>query len=91
MCIRDSLNEFTDPNNFKSYEKLKERLDSVLGLKKPVRAPNPDAELETEDEGRGYFAEKATASEPVKEVAVAETSSDEDDESLSYFSKLVNS
>ena len=86
-----NLNEFTDANNFKSYEKLKERLDSVLGLKKPVRAPIPDAELETEDEGRGYFAEKATASEPVKEVVAAETSSDEDDESLSYFSKLVNS
>ena len=29
-----NLNEFTDPKNFKSYEKLKERLDSVLGLKK---------------------------------------------------------
>ena len=86
-----NLNEFTDANNFKSYEKLKERLDSVLGLKKPVRAPIPDAELETEDEGRGYFAEQATASEPVKEVVAAETSSDEDDESLSYFSKLVNS
>ena len=70
---------------------MKERLDSVLGLKKPVRAPIPDSELETEDEGRGYFAEKATASEPVKEVVAAETSSDEDDESLSYFSKLVNS
>ena len=86
-----NLNEFTDANNFKSYEKLKERLDSVLGLKKPVRAPIPDAELETEDEGRGYYAEQATASEPVKEVIAAETSSDEDDESLSYFSKLVNS
>ena len=86
-----NLNEFTDVNNFKSYEKLKERLDSVLGLKKPVRAPIPDAELETEDEGRGYYAEQATASEPVKEVVAAETSSDEDDESLSYFSKLVNS
>ena len=86
-----NLNEFTDANNFKSYEKLKERLDSVLGLKKPVRAPIPDAELETEDEGRGYYAEQATASEPVKEVVAAETSSDEDDESLSYFSKLVNS
>ena len=86
-----NLNEFTDANNFKSYEKLKERLDSVLGLKKPVRAPIPDAELETEDEGRGYFAQQATASEPVKEVVAAETSSDEDDESLSYFSKLVNS
>ena len=86
------LNEFTDPKNFKSYEKLKERLDSVLGLKKPVRAPIPDSELETEDEGRGYFAEQAAASEPVKEVAaVEEATSDEDDESLSYFSRLVNS
>jgi len=87
-----NLNEFTDAKNFKSYEKLKERLDSVLGLKKPVRAPIPDAELETEDEGRGYYAEQATASEPVKEVvAVEEATSDEDDESLSYFSRLVNS
>lgn len=86
------LNEFTDPKNFKSYEKLKERLDSVLGLKKPVRAPIPDSELETEDEGRGYFAEQAAVSEPVKEVAaVEEATSDEDDESLSYFSRLVNS
>ena len=87
-----NLNEFTDPKNFKSYEKLKERLDSVLGLNQPVRAPIPDSELETEDEGRGYFAEQAAASEPVKEVAaVEEATSDEDDESLSYFSRLVNS
>ena len=86
-----NLNEFTDPKNFKSYEKLKERLDSVLGLKKPVRAPIVEEELDSEDDGRGSYT-APVATEPVREVASVEpTSEDEDDESLSYFSRLVNS
>jgi len=86
-----NLNEFTDASNFKSYDKLKQRLDSVLGLKKPVRAPIAEEELSSEDDGRGSYT-APVATEPVREVASVEsTSEDEDDESLSYFSRLVNS
>jgi len=70
---------------------LKQRLDSVLGLKKPVRAPIAEEELSSEDDGRGSYT-APVATEPVREVAAVEsTSEDEDDESLSYFSRLVNS
>ena len=86
-----NLNEFTDASNFKSYDKLKQRLDSVLGLKKPVKAPIAEEELSSEDDGRGSYT-APVATEPVREVASVEpTSEDEDDESLSYFSRLVNS
>ena len=85
-----SLADFEAPKNFKSYEKLKERLSLVLQL---TAAPKPvDESLEDESEGLGArnttpswgtevndFREKAVASSPV----------DTEDDALSYFSKLA--
>ena len=82
-----SLADFEAPKNFKSYEKLKARLDLVLGI---TAAPTPDPideSLEDLSEGKSpswgaevsNFREKAVASSPVE---------DEED-ALSYFSKLA--
>ena len=82
-----SLADFEAPKNFKTYEKLKDRLDLVLGLHAaPIPTP-VDESLEDLSEGKtpswgaevSNFREKAVASSPVE---------DEED-ALSYFSKLA--
>lgn len=64
------LSEFTDPANFKSYEELKNRLDTVLGLNNAF-TPQQQQDL-------SVTAESA----PIKEVAAAEipSASSEDDD-----------
>jgi hypothetical protein len=84
-----SLNEFIAPDQFKSYEEMKKRLDSVMGSKGSRRV---DEEVESEEDYRG----------PVKELdddlrsqlnSLAPTKSSFDDEdsddTLSYFAKLA--
>ena len=74
-----SLQDFVAPDQFKSYEDLKKRLNYVLGnAAKPVRQ---DPEVSNEDNDRGSAEELVTA-------AVSNTS-DEDDDTLSYFAKLA--
>ena len=81
-----SLTEFESAKNFKDYDALKKRLDLVLGL----TTPHPtieDESLEDLSEGKNGswgqevsdFREKAVASSPVQ---------DEED-TLSYFSRLA--
>jgi hypothetical protein len=86
-----SLNEFISPDQFKSYEEMKKRLDSVMGSKGSRRV---DEEVESEEDYRG----------PVKELdddlrsqlnnlspTKSSFSDEEDDDStLSYFAKLAN-
>jgi hypothetical protein len=85
-----SLNEFIAPDQFKSYEEMKKRLDAVMGSKSSYRV---DEEVEDEDTYRG----------PVKELdddlrsqlnSLAPTKSafddeEDSDETLSYFAKLA--
>jgi hypothetical protein len=77
-----SLNEFTAPSNFKSYDELKTRLDTVLSGKttvgnvtdsikeEPVAAPKVDT----------------------KEVSapIVKTQVEESDDSMDYFNKLAD-
>tara|TARA_B100000131_G_scaffold96599_1_gene93692 strand:- start:9885 stop:10781 length:897 start_codon:yes stop_codon:yes gene_type:complete len=75
-----SLSEFTSPENYKSYDELKAKLNRVLG----VEAAGPVA----------MATETATAPEPMANADVAtenvgETQDDEED-TLSYFAKLAN-
>ena len=73
-----SLKEFTNPSEFKSYQDLETRLNSVLNNKRTPVAP----EVANEEE------EIVTATpEPV--VATAPASVNEDDDALSYFQKLA--
>lgn len=79
----NDLNEFTDEKNFKSYDDLKKRLDSVLGTKTSTKRQDP----ETIDEEEEFEPTVKTTSSS-KSSSVDE---DEDDDALSYFQKLAES
>lgn len=80
------LSEFTDPSTFKSYDELKAKLERVLGLtdgtnRQPTLAEQ--AQLGDEEEAPSAGKEEAPAMDPVS------SDGDDDDESMSYFSKLA--
>ena len=93
-----SLKEFTDDSNFKSYEELDTRLQTVLG--KSVQPRVVDESLEDESEGRGNFnspditgSNSPAWTEDVDTFAKAKASAPagvaEEDDALSYFAKLA--
>jgi hypothetical protein len=85
----NSLAEFIDPKNFKTYEELQTKLNRVLGLDGNA-APNSTAAMP-----------EASAPAPAMETAAAPTpqatftpqtesaSTEDDDESLEFFKKLA--
>ena len=80
-----SLADFEAPKNFKTYEKLKERLNLVLQLN---AAPTPVDESEEEvlpTPSTNWGAEVSN----FREKAVASTPVDTEEDALSYFSKLA--
>jgi hypothetical protein len=82
-----SLNEFVNPDEFKSYEELKKRLDSVLGVKGSSR-PTIDPEVEDEDEGSAPPLSNDLREELNSLSSSTSLSFDEDDD-LSYFARLA--
>ena len=74
-----SLQEFLSPSNFKSYDELKEKLDSVL--KGDVR------HMETAENSNIQQEESNTTSE---DTSSASDDSFENEDALSYFEKLAN-
>jgi hypothetical protein len=78
----NSLQEFVDPNQFKSYDQLDQRLKKVLGEAQP--APRPAFEEETVQSAPAMKEAPAP-----KQKAVASTA-DEDDDDLSFFEQLAN-
>ena len=82
----NNLNDFVAPSEFKSYEDLKKRLDYTLGIKGTPKYQDPETIGEEEE---------VEVSRPVKDtvsVRPSASSDDEDeDDALSYFSKLANS
>ena len=90
-----SLAELVAPDQFKSYDELKKRLDYVLG-NAPTRS-RVNEDLEDESEGRGSFTPDFKSSTPPApsgggfndpDITPSNTSEDEDD-ALSYFAKLA--
>ena len=90
-----SLAELVAPDQFKSYDELKKRLDYVLGNAPSRGQVNED--LEDESEGRGSFTPDFKSSTPPApsgggfndpDITPSNTSEDEDD-ALSYFAKLA--
>ena len=67
------LNEFSDPENFKSYSELQARLLMVLGERNP--------------EG-GFLAETESPA-AVKSAPAPSVASSDDDDTMSYFAKLA--
>lgn len=89
------LNEFLDAKNFKSYDDLKKRLDYTLGVRGVPKTQDPEIveeEEQWERERRGEYAEPTpTRSEPVLPNYSSSSEETEEDDDLSYFSRLVNS
>ena len=88
-----SLCEFIAPDQFKSYDELKKRLDSVLGGKPSNRI---DSEVSDEDDYRGSVSSltedlrgELKNLKPTRSVAV-DDDEDEDSDALKYFSKLAS-
>jgi hypothetical protein len=86
-----SLAEFLSPSEYKTYDELKKRLDSVLGAKTSTRI---DEEVEDEEDYRGPVKDlddglrsELSNLKPTRRAAVVEE--DEDDDALSYFAKLA--
>ena len=86
MCIRDSIS----PDEFKSYDELKTKLDRVLGLSGGVS--NSTAESIAEDQEEVPWADvnkESVADEPV--IASADASVGETgDDAMDYFKKLAS-
>ena len=86
-----SLAEFLSPSEYKTYDELKKRLDSVLGAKTSTRI---DEEVEDEEDYRGPVKDlddglrsELSNLKPTRRAAVVEE--DEGDDALSYFAKLA--
>ena len=83
------LSEFTAPDQFKTYEQLKSRLDTVLGTKQVVTPTRriADEDLEDLSEGKGATVDEELAN--LSAAATASATDEEEDEALSYFQKLA--
>ena len=88
-----SLEEFVAPDQFKSYDDLKKRLDYVLGIKGTPKFQDQET-VEQEEE----FRQQNRAAEPVPQSLKEEldnlspssdSSSQDDDDTLSYFAALA--
>ena len=79
------LREFTDPKHYKTYDELQAKLQSVIGGGILGGAPKIEDEIRLGEE---------TPAPTIKEVQPAssaeEISTSEDDDTMSYFSKLIN-
>ena len=78
-----SLAELIAPDQFKSYEDLKKRLEYVLGSKRPAQDPD----VFDEDNDRGEAEELVSAA--VSAPSTTSTVDKEEDDALSYFAKLA--
>ena len=86
----NSLNEIIAPDQFKSYDELKEKLDRVLGLSGGVSNSTAESVAEDLDEVPWSGVNEATADEPVISSAeTSETVSTTEDDAMDYFKKLA--
>jgi hypothetical protein len=84
-----SLEEFVSPDQFKSYEQLKDRLDKVLGTAQTTTTAEQEYESVTLEESPAPSAPEAEYAQPYKSVSNDSNDSDSDDD-LSYFERLAN-
>ena len=87
-----SLEDFVAPDQFKSYDELKKRLDYVLGIKGTTKFQDQES-VQEEEEFRQQNRAESPPSVPqsMKEELndLSSTNNDEDDETLNYFAKLA--
>ena len=78
-----NLSEYTDPNNYKSYDELKAKLMRVLGEEVDMGAPTVVQMNAVND--------PAPMPEPAQApVTAEEMNKQDDDDTMSYFAKLAN-
>jgi hypothetical protein len=85
-----SLAEFVSPSEYKTYDEMKKRLDSVLGAKSSTRI---DEEVSDEEDYRGPVKDldndlRAELNN-LKPSRSSSVDDDEDDDTLSYFARLA--
>jgi len=78
-----SLKEFISEENFKTYEQLKARLDTVLGNKTSSSSARRDESFDDEEE------DLVTTSVVSTSNSVEINESDDEDDALSYFQRLA--
>ena len=90
-----SLTSIIGEDQFKSYEQLEQRLKMVLGQKSSSR-PRLDEEVSDEDDDRGSYTPDFSSrrSEPENDfnspdIMAKESTSDDEDDALSYFQRLA--
>ena len=81
-----SLAELVSPDQFKSYEDLKKRLDYVLGL--TVAPKRQDPEVVDEESNLEDLSEGRT---PVDTTPSSVNTDEDEEDALSYFAKLAES
>jgi len=86
-----SLEEFTNADQFKSYDDLKKRLDYVLGIKGSPKFQDQETVEQEEDFRQQNRGESNPVPQSMKEELdnLTPTNTDDDDDTLSYFAKLA--
>ena len=82
-----SLAELVAPDQFKSYEDLKKRLNYVLGL--TVAPKRQDPEVAEEETTRGNLEDLSEGRTPVDTTPSSVNTDDDEEDALSYFAKLA--
>jgi hypothetical protein len=86
------LEDFVAPDQFKSYDELKKRLDYVLGIKGTTKFQDQESVQEEEEfrqQNRGESAPPVPQSMKEELTDLSSTNTDEDDDTLSYFDALA--
>jgi hypothetical protein len=96
-----SLTAFTAADQFKSYDELKKRLDYVLGNKSTRRAVQEETEYDnyaateqksvSEEDVMRKLEESYQSSKTVSQDSTTSTDTDDEDDPMSYFSRLAES
>jgi|TARA_R110000782_G_scaffold70310_5_gene141346 hypothetical protein len=81
-----ALSEFTDPNNFKSYDELQAKLNRVLGLDGGI---NEARSRSVEDIAPAPTPSREAAAPQVEQESAPWAATTDDDDSMSFFEKLA--
>ena len=84
-----SLSEIISPNEFKTYDELKTKLDRVLGLTGGVSNSTAESIAEDQEEVPWADVNNSVADEPVVASAESTLESDSGDDAMDYFKKLA--
>ena len=84
-----SLSEIISPNEFKTYDELKTKLDRVLGLSGGVSNSTAESIAEDQEEVPWADVNNSVADEPVVASAESTLESDSGDDAMDYFKKLA--